>query len=117
MYQGSAPLSSVARPALLLLPTPDHLIHTPVPACPQPPPLPLARARARTERIEKESKQDRKKVATRGRSRYQSKGGFGLATRPLIGGNKVGTEMRPAERMQSLHVPSRMTNGCFVVVG
>jgi hypothetical protein len=69
MYQGSAPLSSVARPALLLLPTPDHLIHTPVPACPQPPPLPLARARARTERIEKESKQDRKKVATRGRSR------------------------------------------------
>jgi len=51
------------------------------------------------------------------RGMYQHKGGFGLATRPLIGGNRVGTEMRPAERMQSLYVPSRMTNGCFVVVG
>jgi hypothetical protein len=51
------------------------------------------------------------------RGMYQPKGGFGWATRPLIGGNKVGTAMRPAERMQSLYVPSRMTNGCFVVVG
>lgn len=51
------------------------------------------------------------------RGMYQIKGGFGWATRPLIGGNEVGTELRPAERMQSLYVPSRMTNGCFVVVG
>jgi hypothetical protein len=50
------------------------------------------------------------------RGMYQPKGGFGLATRPLIGGNKVGTEMRPAERMQSLYVASRITNGGFAAV-
>ena len=62
--------------------TTDKLDTYPGPGLPQPPPLPLAGARARPERIEKESKQDRKRVAMRARSRAGRRAQCGVCISP-----------------------------------